>query len=96
MNATLTGVWRADSFGRHARNSALDVASCGEGECIGVRSRKSVSDAGQAAMQEARLTRNHKELLLYFRSLILDPEGHRQWAESVRAKLTRISHQVAC
>ncbi len=55
-----------------------------------------MSDAGQAAMQEARLTRNHKELLLYFCSLILDPEGHRKWAESVRDKLTRISHQVAC
>ena len=47
-----------------------------------------MSDAGQAAMQEARLTRSHKDLLLYFCSLILDPEGHRKWAESVRDKLT--------
>ena len=46
------------------------------------------SKKGQAAMEEARLTPNHKDLLLYFCSLILDPEGHRKWAEGVRNKLT--------
>jgi len=46
------------------------------------------SKKGQAAMEEARLTPNHKDLLLYFCSLILDPEGHRKWAEGVRDKLT--------
>ena len=42
---------------------------------------------GQAAMEEARLTPNHKDLLLYFCSLILDPDGHRKWADSVRDSL---------
>ena len=51
------------------------------------------SKQGQAAMNEARLTPNHKDLLLYFCSLILDPEGHRKWADSVRDLLTRKSHQ---
>ena len=46
------------------------------------------SKQGQAAMEEARLTRNHKDLLLYFCSLILDPEGHRKWADGVRESLT--------
>ncbi len=48
---------------------------------------------GQAAMDEARLTQNHKDLLLYFSSLILDPEGHRKWTESVRERLARNSHR---
>ena len=46
------------------------------------------SKQGEAAMREARLTRNHKDLLLYFCSLILDPEGHRKWADGVRDELT--------
>ena len=51
------------------------------------------SKQGQAAMQEARLTRNHKDLLLYFCSLILDPEGHRKWAEGIRDKLAARQRQ---
>ena len=47
------------------------------------------SKQGEAAMQEARLTRNHRDLLLYFCSLILDPEGHRKWADGVKDKLTQ-------
>ncbi len=47
------------------------------------------SKQGEAAMREVRLTQNHKDLLLYFSSLILDPDGHRKWAETVKDKLTR-------
>lgn len=47
------------------------------------------SRQGQSAMQEARLTQNHKDLLLYFCSVILDPEGHRKWADGVRDKVAR-------
>jgi hypothetical protein len=41
---------------------------------------------GEQAMDRCRLTKTHKDLLLYFCSLILDPEGHRRWAERVGAK----------
>lgn len=41
------------------------------------------SRAGELAMQEARLTQNHKDLLLYFASMILDPDGHRRWMHSI-------------
>ena len=47
------------------------------------------SKQGQKAMREARLTEHHKDLLLYFSSLILDPEGHRKWADGVREELAR-------
>ena len=42
------------------------------------------SKQGEAAMKEARLTKTHKELLLYFCSMILDPDGHRKWMDRVR------------
>ena len=42
------------------------------------------SRAGEAAMRAARLTQHHKDLLIYFSSMILDPEGHRRWMDAVR------------
>ena len=44
------------------------------------------SKQGEAAMREARLTSAHKDLLHYFCSMILDPEGHRQWTQRLREK----------
>jgi hypothetical protein len=45
------------------------------------------SRAGESAMREARLTQHHKELLLYFSSMILDPDGHKRWMDHVREAL---------
>jgi hypothetical protein len=41
------------------------------------------SKAGEAAMKNARLNQTHRELLLYFSSMILDPDGHRRWMEKI-------------
>lgn len=41
------------------------------------------SKAGERAMSQARLNQTHRELLLYFSSMILDPDGHRRWMDSV-------------
>jgi hypothetical protein len=41
------------------------------------------SKAGEAAMNEARLNQTHRELLLYFSSMILDPDGHRLWMDNL-------------
>jgi len=40
--------------------------------------------AGEQAMDRCRLSRTHRELLQYFCSMILDPEGHRRWAAEVQ------------
>lgn len=45
------------------------------------------SKPGEAAMNEARLTKTHKELLAYFGSMILDPEGHKRWMDEVADKI---------
>ncbi|MBK80886.1 MAG: hypothetical protein CMQ43_08230 [Gammaproteobacteria bacterium] len=39
---------------------------------------------GERAMKEARLPPNHRDMLLYFASIILDPEGHRRWMDAIR------------
>jgi len=41
------------------------------------------SKAGEQAMQAARLNQTHRELLLYFASMILDPDGHKRWMDVV-------------
>ncbi len=47
------------------------------------------SKAGERAMQAAQITPNHKDLLLFFASMILDPEGHRRWTDAIRDRQTK-------
>jgi hypothetical protein len=47
------------------------------------------SKDGERAMKEARLTPNHRDMLLYFASIILDPEGHRRWMDELRQRPSR-------
>jgi len=47
------------------------------------------SKQGEAAMREAKLSKTHRELLLYFCSMILDPDGHRKWMDRVREGVTQ-------
>jgi hypothetical protein len=42
------------------------------------------SPAGEREMNQAKLPRNHRDMLTYFSSMILDPEGHRKWMEQVK------------
>ncbi|MDZ7670067.1 MAG: hypothetical protein U5Q16_11835 [Gammaproteobacteria bacterium] len=44
---------------------------------------------GEQAMKAARLTPNHRDMLLYFASIILDPDGHRRWMEELRDQPSR-------
>ena len=50
----------------------------GEAQAVKAAFRFIVSDEGQAAMDQARVKRPHRDLLQYFSSMILDPEGHRE------------------
>ena len=44
------------------------------------------SRPGEKAMETAKLSKTHKELLAYFSSMILDPDGHKRWMDEVRKK----------
>ena len=45
------------------------------------------SKAGEQAMVEAKLNQTHKDLLQYFSSMILDPDGHKKWMDEIRETL---------
>ena len=47
------------------------------------------SKDGERAMAEARLTQSHKDLLQYFASMILDPDGHKKFIADIRDKQKR-------
>ncbi|NJN51836.1 MAG: hypothetical protein HC809_08750 [Gammaproteobacteria bacterium] len=42
--------------------------------------------AGELAMDRSRMTSTHRDLLTYFCSMILDPEGHRKWAQDIASQ----------
>lgn len=42
------------------------------------------SKPGELAMQKARINQTHKDMLLYFASMMLDPDGHRRWLDEIR------------
>jgi len=45
------------------------------------------SKAGEQAMDRCQLSQTHRDLLTYFCSMILDPDGHRKWADQHRDDL---------
>jgi hypothetical protein len=47
------------------------------------------SKAGEQAMDRCRLTTTHRQMLLYFCSMILDPVGHKRWADAQREQLNK-------
>ncbi len=47
------------------------------------------SKAGERAMGAARLNQAHRDMLTYFASMMLDPEGHRRWMDEIRDELKR-------
>ena len=44
---------------------------------------------GEKAMDRAKLTSRHRQLLLYFCSMILNPDGHRQWMAEIQEQRRR-------
>ena len=47
------------------------------------------SKPGEQTMKDASLSKTHTDLLLYFSSMILDPEGHRRWIEDIEQQEDR-------
>ena len=45
------------------------------------------SKPGEQTMVEAKLNQTHKDLLQYFSSMILDPDGHKKWMDEIREQL---------
>ncbi len=88
--ANLTMDPAACGIGEHDLEAAHDVINLAAGRVLGEQEavvgafRFINSRGGERAMDAAKLTRTHRDLLLYFCSLILDPDGHRRWMAEVR------------
>ena len=61
----------------------------GEGTDLETVYRFVSSKAGEKTMIEAKLNQTHKDLLQYFSSMILDPDGHKRWMEEIRSDLKK-------
>lgn len=61
----------------------------GPGESLKSCFRHLNGKSGEQAMKEARLTPEHRDMLLYFASIILDPDGHRRWLQELRDQPSR-------
>ena len=62
----------------------------GEEEAIVSAYRFINGKEGESAMARAKLSSRHRQLLLYFCSMILNPEDHRRWMTEIRER--RPSH----
>ncbi len=49
--------------------------------------------AGEQAMDRCHLTTTHRQMLLYFCSMILDPAGHKRWTDTQREQLRERQQQ---
>ncbi len=58
----------------------------GESDAIRASFRFVASSEGEREMNRAKISRNHRDLLAYFSSMILDPQGHKQRMHRVRSE----------
>ena len=80
------GLTEADIEPLHDVINARAAKIIGDDDAIKECFRFVASAPGELAMEQARLTKTHKDLLLYFSSMILDPHGHKKWIDEVRAE----------
>ncbi|MYE14764.1 MAG: hypothetical protein F4X99_24500 [Gammaproteobacteria bacterium] len=86
MNPDEAGIDIADLERLHDVINARARDVLGSEDAIKDCFRFVTSRAGEAAMDQARVNKTHRELLLYFSSMILDPDGHRRWMAEVERR----------
>lgn len=78
--------------------AAHDVINLGAGRVLGddeaitAAYRFIETKAGEQALERAKVPRRHRDLLRYFCSMILDPDGHRQRMADARHARQRPLH----
>lgn len=86
MNPDEAGIDIADLERTHDVINARARGVLGSDDAIKDCFRFVTSRVGEAAMDQARVSKTHRELLLYFSSMILDPDGHRRWMADVERR----------
>ena len=47
------------------------------------------SPEGEKSLERFKITKNHRDLLAYFSSMILDPDGHKKWMKKFKEENPR-------
>ena len=81
-----SGVQEADIEPLHDFLNAAIPKVLGAGQTVADCFRFITRKDGEQTMDRLQLTQMHKELLQYFASMILNPEGHRRWMDEIRQK----------
>ena len=84
VDPAAAGIDEADLEAAHDVVNLAAAPILGEEAAITAAFRFLNTKDGEQAMERAKLTRRHRQLLAYFCSMILDPDGHRRWLEEVR------------
>ena len=92
MNPDEAGIEIEDLEGAHDVINARARQVLGGEDAIKECFRFVASRPGEAAMDQARVSKTHRELLLYFSSMILDPDGHRRWMARAVSRGARGGH----
>ena len=85
MDPAAAGIDESDLENTHDLINRVASRVLGDEEAITSAYRFINSKDGERAMQQAKLGSRHRQLLQYFCSMILDPEGHRRWMQEVSA-----------
>ena len=84
MDPAAVGIDECDLESAHDVINLAAAKIVGDGQAITAAFHFVNSKDGERAMDQARLSARHRQLLQYFSSMILDPDGHRRWMDAVR------------
>ena len=89
LDPAAVGLAEDDLEGAHDVINLAAARILGEDKAINAAFRFINGRDGERAMDEAKLTRTHRDLLAFFCSMILDPDGHRRWLADQRERVKR-------
>lgn len=84
-----SGIEEAELESVHDVISTECAATLGDGASLTDVFRWIASTPGDKAMAAAHLRPEHADMLRYFASMILDPDGHREWMDEIRDEQLR-------
>lgn len=90
LDPAAAGIDESDLENAHDVINLAAAKVLGEDEAIVSAYRFINGKEGESAMARAKLSSRHRQLLLYFCSMILNPEDHRRWMAEIRER--RPSH----
>lgn len=86
MDPPGSGITEADLEPVHDLINAECENQLGPGQGLLTAFEWIASKAGEQATSSQRLVPEHADMLRYFASMMLDPDGHRRWMDTIRSE----------